>query len=281
MNVLVLSPAFPPNVYLFCVALAARGHTVLGVGDSPQHDVRDELSRAMREYVVVSSLADYDAVHRAVAGLISRHGRLDRVVSQTEIWLPHEARLRDDFNVEGLGLSAMKRQRSKSGMAEIFATAGIASPAGERVTDLPRARAFAARHGFPLIVKPDTGAGAAHTFKVEDEEALARVVADDRGDSLLQPFVAGDIVTFDGLTDARGNIVFFTAHRYDTGIMQVVSGGLDGHYYSLREVPPALEDVGRRAVRAFDVRARFFHLEFFELPARGARRATRATSLSR
>ncbi len=267
MNVLFLSPAFPPNVYLFCVALAARGHTVLGLGDSPRHDVRDELSWAMTEYVVVPSLEDYDPVHRAVAGLIGRHGRLDRVVSQIELWLPLEARLREDFNVAGLRPEAMGRQRRKSGMAEIFASAGIPVPAGERLGDLASARTFAARHGYPLIVKPDTGAGAAHTFELEDDAALAEACAGARTDLLLQPFVPGDIVTFDGLTDRDGRIVFFTAHRYDTGIMQVVSGGLDGHYYSLREVPPALEDVGRRAVRAFDVRERFFHLEVFETPA--------------
>ena len=269
MNVLLLSPAFPPNVYLFCTALAARGGTVLGIGDSPRADVRDELSRALTEYAEVPSLADYDAVHRAAAGLISRHGRLDRVVSQIEIWLPHEARLREDFNIAGLRLADMERQRSKSGMAEIFAAAGIPVPPGERLTDLARARAFAARHGYPLIVKPDTGAGAAHTFTVDDDEALARAVKSERTDLLVQPFVPGDIVTFDGLADRDGRIVFCTAHRYDTGIMQVVSGGLDGHYYSFRDLPPALEDVGRRAVRAFDVRERFFHLEFFELPRRG------------
>ncbi len=275
MNVLVLSPAFPPNVYLFCVTLAARGHVVLGVGDSPRHDVRDELAWAMTEYAVVPSLADYDAVYRATAGLISRHGRLDRVVSHIEKWLPDEARLRDDFNLAGLGADEMRRQRSKSGMAEIFARVGIPSPVGEPLVDLAQARAFAARHGYPLIVKPDTGAGAAHTFKVEDDERLARVVAEDHGDSLLQPFVPADIVTFDGLTDREGQIVFCTAHRYDTGIMQVVSGGLDGHYYSLRELPPGLEEVGRRAVGAFDVRERFFHVEFFELPPAADSRRTR------
>jgi hypothetical protein len=34
-------------------------------------------------------------------------------------------------------------------------------------------------------------------------------------------------------------------------------------YCSLREIPPDLEEAGRRTARAFDVRERFFHFEFF------------------
>ncbi len=40
---------------------------------------------------------------------------------------------------------------------------------------------------------------------------------------------------------------------------------LDLYYYSLRELPRGLEDAGRRAVAAFNLRERFFHIEFFHL----------------
>ena len=48
--------------------------------------------------------------------------------------------------------------------------------------------------------------------------------------------------------------------------MQVRTGVLDGFYYSLRSIPPALEQTGRRALAAFALRQRFFHLEFFARP---------------
>jgi hypothetical protein len=72
-------------------------------------------------------------------------------------------------------------------------------------------------------------------------------------------------VTFDGLVDGAGEVVFCTSHVYDRGIMDVRNGTLDGHYYSLRVIPPALEQVGRQALAAFGLRRRFFHLEFFAL----------------
>jgi hypothetical protein len=45
--------------------------------------------------------------------------------------------------------------------------------------------------------------------------------------------------------------------------METVNEERDISYYSLRELPPDLEDLGLRTMRAFDVRERFFHLEFF------------------
>jgi hypothetical protein len=48
--------------------------------------------------------------------------------------------------------------------------------------------------------------------------------------------------------------------------MEVRTGVLDGFYYSLRDIPPELESMGRRALAAFDLRQRFFHLEFFACP---------------
>lgn len=266
MNVLFLSPAFPPNMYLFCATLAARGARVLGIGDSPPSDLSPELRGALAEYVWVQSLADYEAVYRATAGLISRHGRIDRLESLIELWLEATSRLRDDFNVPGLREAEMRVQRSKLGMGGIFGLAGIDHPPGERAAGIEQARAFARRHGYPLILKPDTGAGAVRTFTVASDQELERAFDAPLDNHIIQPFIPGDIVTFDGLADRDGRIVFCTSHRYDTGIMQVVSGALDGYYFSLRELPPSLEDIGRRAVVAFGVRERFFHLEFFETP---------------
>jgi hypothetical protein len=83
---------------------------------------------------------------------------------------------------------------------------------------------------------------------------------------LVQPFISGDIITYDGLTDREGNIVFSASHVYDVGIMQLRQRRHDGYYYSLRVIPPELEELGALAVSAFGLRERFFHLEFFARP---------------
>ena len=50
--------------------------------------------------------------------------------------------------------------------------------------------------------------------------------------------------------------------------MEAVNADEDLFYHSLREIPADLEEAGRRAVAAFDLRERFFHRDAFFLRAR-------------
>lgn len=263
MNYLIVSPAFPPTTAGFCAALRDRGVAVLGVGDDPPESLSPSLRASLTEYLHLPRMADYDVLRDGVAGLVARHGPLQGIDSIAERWLAEEGRLRDDFGVPGLTAAQTARQRSKTGMAEVFRGAGIACPPGMSIEGPDDVRGAAARFGLPMVIKPDTGSGATATFAVRDALGLSRAAADAPRGCIAQPFVDGDIVTFDGLADADGAVMFCTSHEYDAGIMEVLTGRLDGHYASLREIPSAFEDVGRRAVRAFDVRARFFHAEFF------------------
>ena len=266
MSFLFLSPFFPPNAQHYCAALARRGMRVLAIGDAPPSAQPSALNGVLTEYVFEPNMADYGALHAAVGRLVARHGPLTRLDSNGEHWLESEGRLRDDFGVPGLSYAETLALRSKLSMSRVFAKAGIASPetvSGRVPADV---RELARRHGYPLVVKPDSGSGAVDTFLVESAEALDTALERDLGAHVVQPFVAGDIVTFDGLSDAHGRIVFCTSHAYDRGIMQVRQSGSDGHYYSLRELPPELERLGRLAIAAFDIRERFFHLELFARP---------------
>jgi biotin carboxylase len=115
-----------------------------------------------------------------------------------------------------------------------------------------------------VVAKPDGGVGAAATFKIQDHAELESFFGQKPDVAyIMEEFVEGDICTFDGLTDRDGNLVFYTSHVYSQGIMETVNEALDVYYYSEREIPRDLEEIGRRTVRAFDVRERFFHFEFF------------------
>jgi hypothetical protein len=265
MNVVFLSPAFPPTAQRFCAALRDLGVNVLGVGDEPFSAQRSEFE-SLTEYVFEPNMASYEALHRAVAGLREKYGSIDRIDSNGEHWLDAEARLRDDFDVPGLRSAELRRHRSKLGMAATFRSADIPHPPGVLATSGERVRSFAAEHGFPLVFKPDTGSGAVNTFIVADAHQLEQALSADLSGHVVQPFIAGDIITYDGLTDSAGQIVFSASHVYDVGIMQLRQGRLDGHCYSLRAIPQRLEELGARAVAAFALRERFFHLEFFARP---------------
>lgn len=263
MNVLFLSPFFPPNAGHYCRALARSGVRVLGIGDCPLEGAPLEYSSVLTDYIFEPNMADYSALHAAAQLLVSRHGSIYRLDSNGEHWLEFEGRLRDDFGVTGLSYAHTISLRSKLEMGKVFASAEVPYPTTVLARDEGHLYALANEHGFPLVLKPETGSGAVDTFTVENEHALRALLGRDLSSHVAQPYVSGQIVTFDGLVDGAGRIVFCTSHVYDSGIMQVRQGELDGYYYSIRELPAELERIGRLAVAAFDLRERFFHLELF------------------
>ncbi len=264
MNVVFLSPHFPLNFWHFVVRLREAGANALAIADEPGERLRPELRHAVTEYYRVTDMHRYEELLRGLGFLTFRHGKIDRVDSMSEYWLGTEARLREDFNVWGLRPADLQVIQRKSGMKGLFAKAGVPSAPAHLVRDPDAARAFAREVGYPFVAKPDVGVGAARTWKIgSDAELESFLESRPTVDYLLEGFVDGDIVTYDGLADRDGRVVFDASLRYSRGIMEVVNEDDDVWYHASRTIEPDLLDAGRRLVRAFDVRERFFHIEFF------------------
>lgn len=267
MNIVFVSPHFPPNFHLFCRNLREQGAAVLGIADVPYDTLKPEQRSALTEFYRVEDMSDYDQVYRACGYFIHSYGRIDRVESLNDWWQETEARLRTDYNVPGIRMDDLPRLTRKSEMKRGFLAAGVTVPRGA-VADTPEsALLFAREVGFPLVIKPDRGVGAADTRRVESEAALREILeAGPAVRYILEEFVTGELVSFDGLTNRDGEIVFHTSHVFSQGIMETVNEDLDIFYYSEREIPRDLEAAGRAAVAAFDIREKFFHIEFFRRP---------------
>lgn len=268
MNILYLSPNFPPNYFQFPVHLRDFGATVVGVGWGAYEDMRRETAQALTGYCQVSDMGHYDHVLKATAHLISRVGKLDRIVSQEEHWIDLEAQLRLDFNVPGKKPDEIRPIRHKSIMKATFRRAGVPVADGELASDAEAGRAFAARVGYPVIAKPDKGVGAHATYKLSSDGHMEDFFRHKTPGVpyILEEYLDGYIQSFDGLTDRDGDIVFFTSHRFSIDIMSAVNDDDHIHYWSLRDVPADLEELGRKSIAAFDIRERFFHLEFIRNP---------------
>ncbi|MBX9689249.1 MAG: ATP-grasp domain-containing protein [Candidatus Obscuribacterales bacterium] len=265
MNIVFLSPHFPPNFYNFCVRLREQGANVFGIGDQPFEQLRDELKQCLSEYYRVDDMHNYDQLLRAVGYFTYRFGKMDRIDSQNEYWLETEARLRTDFNISGIKLDSIYKIKRKSEMKRVFENSGLNPARGKVCQSEAELRAFIEEVGFPVVAKPDIGVGAAKTYKIDNEEELQRYLKDKPPsvDYIVEEFVSGTIVTYDGLTDSGGNVVFASSLRYSKGVMEAVNEDSDIYYYTVREIENTLEQAGRLTLRAFDVRERFFHFEFF------------------
>ena len=264
MNVVFLSPHFPLNFWQFVARLRDAGATALAIGDEPWERLRPELRDAVAEYYRVTDMHRYDELLRGMGFLTFRHGKIDRLDSMSEYWLATEARLREDFNVPGLRPAELAVIQRKTGMKAFFAKAGVPAAPALLVRDPDEVRAFVARVGFPLVAKPDVGVGASRTFRIDDQAGVEAFLSDLPSiDYVLEGFVDGDIVTYDGLADQDGRVVFDASLRYSRGIMEIVNEDADVWYHAAREIEPDLLDAGRRLVKAFGIRERFFHIEFF------------------
>jgi len=59
-------------------------------------------------------------------------------------------------------------------------------------------------------------------------------------------------------------VVLAASHRYDQSVMEVVNKDRHMSYTCFPRISPAVEEAGRKILKAFDVRERFFHIELFE-----------------
>lgn len=264
MNVVFLSPHFPPQYHRFCRRLKESGANVLGIGDESYDHLAPGVCDSLTEYYRVKDMGDYDSLVRACGFFTHKYGKIDRFESLNEHWLTTEAGIRDDFNIVGVRAHQIDDIRRKSKMKEIFRRAGIPVARGRVVQTETEALDFIAETGLPVVAKPDAGVGALGTFRLDSREDVARFFrSKPKVDYFLEEFVAGTIVSYDGLADRVGAPIFSTSHVFSQGIMETVNEERHIHYYSLREIPPELENAGKQALSAFDVRERFFHIEFF------------------
>ncbi len=273
MNIIFLSPNFPLHFHNFCSRLKNLGANVLAIGDCPYDALTQEVKNSVTEYYYVGSLEDYEAVLRATAYYISRYGRIDYVESQNEYWLETEARLREDFNVaNGWRPKELERVKLKSKMKEGYRKAKIKTARFTRLDSLENAQEFAVKVGFPIIIKPDNGVGASDTYRIDAAEQLEQLFGSRRLHTdksyIIEEFVPGHIETFDGITAPSGEVVFFTGQVMAVTPLDMLNGvGENISYTQPVERIADLREAGLRAVKAFGVKGRFFHFEFFRLDA--------------
>ena len=267
MNVVFVSPHFPPNWYLFAVALRDQGANVLGVGDAPYEELRQELRDSLDEYYRVYDMNDYTELVKALGWLTNRVGKLDRLDSLNEWWLETEARLRTDFNIEGIQTSDIARMKRKSLMKRLFLQAGLTPGAGRVCRSAHATRAFIEEVGYPVVAKPDAGVGAAATYRLDSDTDLERFLAEKPAvDYIVEQYLDGTLLTYDGLANRRSEVVFGSSFYYSSGVMEAVNADWDIWYCITREVPEDVEAAGRAIVRTWRIRERPFHFEFFRLP---------------
>ena len=266
MNVLYISPHYPPHYQQFAESLARHNVRVLGITDQTDEQLPENLRRALTGHYKVDQLENLEQVLAGARFFEENFGKIDHVESHLEPWLETEAEIRKALNIPGFKPEDIAFIKRKSQMKQVFEKAGVPHAKGIIVKDFDQCMEFINEVGYPVFIKPDIGVGAYDTYTIKNELDLNEFfrVASDY-DYYMEEYVQGDIESFDGLTDKDGNIVFFGSNVFNNDIHKLVKLNQNCWYYTQREVPEELEKYGRAVVKATGTKAKFFHIEFFKV----------------
>ena len=144
---------------------------------------------------------------------------------------PLKNALTEYFRVENLeNLDEVKRAVAFL----FFKRAGVPVVPGQIVKTLQAVDMAISKIGLPMIAKPDNGVGAAGTYKLETTEDVEQFKQewDKQTVYFFEKFVdSGQICTFDGLLDSKGNIVFSTTFDYAYTPLDLVLNHYENSYY--------------------------------------------------
>jgi biotin carboxylase len=271
MNVIMLSPGFPPEQPLFTRGLAEVGVRVIGIGDQPEAALPEAARKSLSAYVQVRSLLDEAALAEEVRR-IARNMPIDRVLCLWEPVMIAAARLREMLGVPGLSVEQTIPFRDKEVMKQRLDAAGIRTPRHGNATTATGVREHAERIGYPLIVKPIAGAGSRDTYKVEGTPDLERVLPllGHVDEVSVEEFVDGEDYTFDTVC-VDGEVKYFNIAFYRPRALV----SREHHWISQQTI--CRRDVDSRHVaqgremgfavlKALGFRTGFTHMEWYRRP---------------
>src|SRR3954469_8144393 len=162
MRVIFVEPSFPKNQRQFVRALADVGAEVIGIGESPQEYLDDELQSWMVHYHQVPNVVDVGAMTDAVRWLQDQLW-IDRLEATIESHTLTAAAVRERTGIPGTSLHTAWLCRDKPSMKEALRAAGVPPAASTAAENAQQVWDFADAVGYPLILKPRAGAGALDT----------------------------------------------------------------------------------------------------------------------
>lgn len=265
-NFIFISPNFPTNYWKFCRHLKNNGFNVLGIGDCPYDNLSYDLKTSLTEYYKVNSLESYDEVYRAVAFFAFKYGKIDFIESNNEYWLEQDAKLRTEFNIKtGFQSKDVKKIRHKSEMKKYYKKAGVKVARHYLIGTLSGCKKFIDEVGYPVIVKPDSGVGASDTHKIKNEDELKAFLATRPKNYIMEEFIDAEVNSYEAIIDSHGNPIFETGNVTPNSVMDIVNNNDNCIYYMVGDPYPDVRELGRKTVKAFGVKSRFVHFEFFRL----------------
>lgn len=271
MNVVFVEPFFPSNQRHFVRALAEVGATVIGVGEFPSDALDGQLRGWLEHYEQVPSVTDVDGMTRAVRWAQSTMW-IDRIEATIEAHTLATAMVREACTIPGTSARTAWLCRDKPSMKEALREAGVPTAASMAAENAREAFAFAERVGFPLILKPRSGAGALDTMRVDGVTELQHALGLFGGQGVesiaVEEFVEGHEGFYDTVTIDGRVALDFVSHYYPNVLDAMRTRWISPQFVSTNRLDTApeyaeLREMGRRVNAALGIGTSATHMEWF------------------
>ncbi len=270
MNVIFIEPGFPANQRQFVRALASIGANIIGIGERP-YDWLDEETRSwLGSYQQIASVTDEAALEWAVrqAQEVQWVDRLEAVV---EAHVMPAAHVRERCGIPGTTARTAYLCRDKVAMKDALRAAGVPTAASAGLSSTREAIEFADAVGYPIIIKPRDAAGAAGTYRANDEPELLEVAQRcglaDGAPVAVEEFVEGHEGFYDTLT-VQGEVAHdFISHYYPNVLEAMRARWISPQIISTNRIgEPGYDEIkamGKRVIDALGIHTSATHMEWF------------------
>lgn len=273
MNVIFIEPAFPANQREFARALHQAGANVIGIGERPEQYLDGELKSWLSSYFQIGAVTDGEALLRIVRH-IQKNVWVDRLEATVEAHIQTAAYVREACGIPGTSVRTAHLCRDKVAMKEVLREAGIPCAQSIGVETLDAGLRFARQIGYPLIVKPRAGAGAADTTRVSnDAELRAALIQAGAGNGqsvAIEEFLEGhegfiDTITIDGQVAQE-----FITHYYPGVLEAMRTRWISPQMITTNRMDSAgyneVKKMNRRVIKALGIGTSATHMEWFAGP---------------
>jgi carbamoylphosphate synthase large subunit len=271
MNVVFVEPFFPPTQRQFARALAEVGAAVIGIGESPAAELDDELRSWLADYEQVPSVTDVRAMTETVRSVQDRVW-VDLLEATIEAHTLAAAEVRQACTISGTSVRTAWLCRDKPSMKQALREAGIRTAATAAASTAADVYAFAERVGFPLILKPRSGAGALDTVRAgnaaELEHALGVFGGHDATSIAVEEFIDGHEGFYDTVTVGGRVALDFATHYFPNVLDAMRTRWISPQFICTNRIDTApeyaeLREMGQRVITALGIGTSATHMEWF------------------
>lgn len=274
-NVIFVAPFFLEATLRFVDAVAdTPGVTLVVISQDSEDKLPPVLkSKIAATYRIADGLDPQqiaDAV-REIAGAIGTVHRLLGTLEQLQVPL---AEVREALHIEGMGVGPAINFRDKARMKTVMREADVPCARHLLAHSTGDAQRFVEEVSFPVVVKPQAGAGALATFRLDSVEDLSRWLSarppGPDSPALMEEFMSGLEHSFDSVF-IRGELVWHSVSRYFPTPLEVLQEPWIQWVVVLpREIDTdefaEIRELGPRALKALGMTTGLSHMEWFRRP---------------